>query len=212
MRPNGGDLKTGWIYLRSIVPTLRRLAAITESASIVLLASVLGTAQQPPQSQATKPAPLPRPEIKLGQIPRLETAPRLSDFEGMAPATPLARQMLMVNKFVQRDPKDGAPVSQRTEAYLGYTNKDFYVLFLAFDTEPEKMRARMLRRELIDDDDQIGFFLDTFHDQRHAYEFYANPYGISRTPCSARARGRTNPGTPCGTLTRRSPDTATWCW
>src|SRR5258708_22439788 len=38
----------------------------------------------------------------------------------------------------------------------------------------------MLRRELIDDDDQIGFFLDTFHDKRHAYYFYVNAYGIQQ--------------------------------
>ncbi len=97
--------------------------------------------------------------------------------------------MLMVNKFVQRDPKDGAPASQRTEAYLGYTNKDFYVLFLAFDTEPDKIRARMLRRELIDDDDQIGLFIDTFHDKRHAYVFYVNPYGIQQDALFSESSG-----------------------
>ena len=38
----------------------------------------------------------------------------------------------------------------------------------------------MLRRELIDDDDQVGMWLDTFNDQRHAYMFYVNPYGIQQ--------------------------------
>src|SRR5262245_52749875 len=119
-------------------------------------------------------------EISSLAVPRLAIAPKLADFEGMAPATELARKMLAVEKFVQREPKDGGACSQRTEAYLGYTDKSFYAIFLAFDTEPGLMRARMLRRELIDDDDQVGFFLDTFHDHRHAYMFFANPHGIQQ--------------------------------
>jgi len=35
--------------------------------------------------------------------------------------------MLKVEGFQQRDPKDGAPISQKTEAYLGYTDKNLYV-------------------------------------------------------------------------------------
>jgi len=119
-------------------------------------------------------------EISSLAVPRLAIAPKLADFEGMAPATELARKMLTVEKFVQREPKDGGACSQRTEAYLGYTDKNFYAIFLAFDTEPRLMRAHMLRRELIDDDDQVGFFLDTFHDHRHSYMFFANPRGIQQ--------------------------------
>ena len=63
-----------------------------------------------------------------------------------APATPLAKEMLTADKFVQREPKDGATCSQRTQAYMGYHDKSFYVVFLAFDTEPKLLRARMLRR------------------------------------------------------------------
>jgi hypothetical protein len=126
----------------------------------------------------TKPAPA--PVFATLHIPRLEQAPKLADFEEMQPSPAFEGKMLKVDKFVQRDPHDGAPVSQRTEAYLGYTDKNFYAVFLAFDSEPQKIRARMLRRELIDDDDQVGMFLDTFHDRRHAYVFYSNAYGIQQ--------------------------------
>jgi uncharacterized protein DUF5916 len=119
-------------------------------------------------------------EVSSLAIPRLKAAPRLADFEGMEPASALARQMLKVDQFTQKEPRDGAPSSQPTEAYLGYTDKNFYAVFLAFDKEPKKIRARMLRRELIDDDDQVGVWLDTFHDHRHAYMFYSNPYGIQQ--------------------------------
>jgi hypothetical protein len=39
-------------------------------------------------------------------IPRLDQAPTLQDFEGMQPASPLAKQVLLVNKFIGRIPVD----------------------------------------------------------------------------------------------------------
>lgn len=144
--------------------------------AFAFLLSCALAAQQPSQA-------LP-PDITGGEerfhIPRIQGAPKLDDFEGMQAATPLARQLHKIDQFVQRDPHDGAAPTQRTEAYLGYNERNFYIVFLAFDSEPSKLRARMMRREQIDDDDQVGFYLDTFHDRRHAYAFYANAYGIQQ--------------------------------
>src|SRR5437763_10278657 len=153
--------------------------------AVALLCSMAASGQS--AKLETRP-PVAEP-IRSSQIPRLQAAPKLSDFEGMEPTTELARQMLKVDKFIQREPHDGQPVSQRTEAYLGYTAKNFYAIFLAFDLEPQKIRARMLRRELIDDDDQVGLWLDTFHDRRHAYVFYINPYGIQQDGLYAEGQG-----------------------
>ena len=138
------------------------------------------------------PAPNLKAEISSLTIPRLPSAPKLDDFEGMEPATGLAHKMLKIERFIQQEPRDGAPVSQPTQAFLGYTGKNFYAVFLCFDKEPKKIRARMLRRELIDDDDQVGLWLDTFHDQRHAYYFYSNPYGIQQDGLFAESGGPDN--------------------
>ncbi|MGC2697258.1 MAG: DUF5916 domain-containing protein [Candidatus Angelobacter sp.] len=140
----------------------------------------------------SQPAPSLNAEIRSLNIPRLPSGPKLADFEGMEPASALAKKMLKIGKFTQKEPRDGAPVSQPTEAYLGYTDKNFYAVFLAFDAESHKIRARMLRRELIDDDDQVGLWLDTFHDQRHAYMFYTNPYGIQQDGLWAENQGGDN--------------------
>jgi Domain of unknown function (DUF5916) len=152
-------------------------------------AFIFGPAARAQQSETKPSNPSLAHEISSHDVPRLEVGPKLADFEGMEPASPLAKTMLKITGFIQRDPKDGMPVSQRTEAYLGYTEKNFYVVFLAFDTEPRLIRARMLRREQIDDDDQVGMFLDTFHDHRHAYEFYANPYGIQQDALFSESTG-----------------------
>jgi hypothetical protein len=119
------------------------------------------------------------PQMTTLRIPHLDREPRLEDFANMEPSPAVAR-MLKIDQFLQRDPKDGVPISQRTEAYLGYTDKSLYVIFLAFDTEMSQIRAHLVRREQINDEDQVGFFLDTFHDRRHAVFFYINPANVQQ--------------------------------
>src|SRR5271165_6933708 len=113
-------------------------------------------------------------------IPRLEVRPTIADFLNMEPSPAIAGKMLKVDGFQQRDPKDGAPVSQKTEVYLGYSDKNLYVVCICFDSEPNAIRARLVRRELINDDDQFGFVLDTFHDRQHGLFFYINPLGVQQ--------------------------------
>lgn len=161
-------------------PPVRNSNGIFQIILTALLALLTAAGAGALQSNGKLRGPSLAHEISSLEVPRLLSPPKLADFEGMEPATELARKMLHVAGFIEREPKDGVPVSQRTEAYLGYTAKNLYVVFLAFDSQPRLMRARMLRRELIDDDDQVGFFLDTFHDHRNAYMLFSNPYGIQQ--------------------------------
>jgi hypothetical protein len=85
--------------------------------------------------------------------------------------------MVKVTGFIQRNPHNGDLASQRTEAYLGYDEKNLYVVFVCFD-DPAKVRARMSRREDIFDDDTVEIMLDTFHDRRRAYAFQTTPLGV----------------------------------
>ena len=68
----------------------------------------------------------------------------------------MALQMVKVTGFMQRSPHDGAGVSEQTEAYLGYDEKNLYAVFVCFD-DPRQVRARMSRREDIHDDDQCRY-------------------------------------------------------
>lgn len=113
-------------------------------------------------------------------IPRLSGAPSLDDFAGMTPATALATEMSRVDAFVQREPTDGAAPSQRTEVYLGYDSRTLYAVFLAFDSNPELIRANLASRGNIGGDDTVELTLDTFSDQRTAYNFRVSPLGIQR--------------------------------
>ncbi len=111
-------------------------------------------------------------------MPRLDVAPTLEDFLEMEPSARVRGTMARVDRFTQWIPRDGQPASQRTEAYLGYDSRNLYVVFVCFDTEPDRLRARRSRREDILRDDRVDVFLDTFNDQRRSYAFTVNPYGI----------------------------------
>ena len=113
-------------------------------------------------------------------IPRVSSPPALEEFLNMEPPPRWRGKLAKVDRFTQRVPSDGTPVSQRTEAYLGYDDKNLYVIFICFDSEPQKLRARLSRREDIFDDDTVEIILDTFHDHRHAYAFNVNALGVQQ--------------------------------
>jgi hypothetical protein len=102
----------------------------------------------------------------------------LEDFLEMKPSRAWEDRLAKVEGFTQRLPSDGAPSSQRTEAYLGYDDVNLYCVFVAFDSEPQKVRAHMLPRDNVTGDDKVDLFLDTFHDHRRAFVFTTNPFGI----------------------------------
>jgi hypothetical protein len=148
------------------------------------LAPAFGHAQSSPALPTTSSNGAPaRLTVETGNeqtllIPRLSRSPTLEDFLAMAPAGEIAAQMTRITHFIQREPHDGDPVSQPTEAYLGYDEKNLYVVFVCHD-DPAKVRAHLTRRKAFAGyDDDIAVMLDTFHDRRRAYEFQVNPIGI----------------------------------
>ncbi len=119
-----------------------------------------------------------RPTVTIQRVSR---APTLEDFLDMEPSSDLVDELTKVSGFIQREPSDGEPSKELTDVYLGYDEENLYVIFVAFDREPDKVRARMGRRESIDrDDDLVWINMDTFNDERRGMVFQCNPYGIQR--------------------------------
>ncbi len=83
--------------------------------------------------------------------------PTLEDFRDMKPNPELAREMTKLEDFIQWIPSDGQPATQRTEAFIGYDCEHLYAVFLCFDETPEKIRARLSRREDIHRDDWVEY-------------------------------------------------------
>lgn len=116
-----------------------------------------------------------RPEVVVPRVPR---EPEIEEFLSMEPPADLRDHLLRIDGFVQRFPVDGAPSTKRTVAWLGYDDEALYAVFVAFDPEPAKIRARWSRREQIFGDDIVQIMVDTFRDERRAYSFICNPLGV----------------------------------
>jgi hypothetical protein len=84
-----------------------------------------------------------------------------------------------VTEFIQREPDDGEPSTAATRAYVSYDDDNLYVAFVCED-DPAQVRARIVPRDRITDDDRVAVFLDTFDDNQRAYAFEVNPLGIQR--------------------------------
>jgi len=119
-----------------------------------------------------------RTNFDFVDIPRLKTAPKLSDFLGPKLMSPEARKMLRIDKFIQNSPKDGAAATEPTVAYLGYTHEAIFAVFVCKDSHPNLIRAHLLQRDSLSDDDYVEIMLDTYDDARRAFLFKSNPLGI----------------------------------
>ena len=128
-----------------------------------------------PSSWAASDLPASPPELV---VPRVDRAPVLEDFLEMKPSPAWEGRLAKADGFTQRLPSDGAPSSQRTDVYLGYDDVNLYCIFVAFDSEPHKMRAHKTIRDDLYGDERLDLFLDTYHDHRRAFVFTVNALGF----------------------------------
>ncbi|HUF78682.1 MAG TPA: DUF5916 domain-containing protein [Thermoanaerobaculia bacterium] len=75
-------------------------------------------------------------------------------------------------------PGDNVAAPVETEVWIAYDLRHLYVGMRAHDPEPEKIRARLRDRDAAFQDDFVGVVLDTFNDERRAFEFFVNPLGV----------------------------------
>jgi len=78
----------------------------------------------------------------------------------------------------ETSPGDNIAPPARTVGYLTYDRKFLYVAFQCFDPDPQQIRAHLSDRDTAFDDDFVGVVLDTFNDDRRAFEFFVNPLGV----------------------------------
>lgn len=75
-------------------------------------------------------------------------------------------------------PGDNVGARVKTEALLGFDDKNLYVGIRAYDPDVHAIRAHLSDRDSAYQDDFAGIAVDSFNDERRAFEFFVNPLGV----------------------------------
>ena len=85
-----------------------------------------------------------------------------------------------ITDFIQQVPEEGAPATERTEAWIMFDDTNVYVAARLWDSAPEsEWVANEMRRDTnqLRQNDTFAAFFDTFYDRRNGFNFYTNAIG-----------------------------------
>jgi hypothetical protein len=148
-------------------------AAAALGACLIAALPIAGlpVAAQETAPAATAAAVAERPELRIHRA----TSEIRVDGHLDEPAWADAARIELAYELV---PGDSTPAPVRTEVLVTHDRESFYFAVRAFDPDPASVRARLTDRDHFARDDYVGIVLDTFRDQRRAFEFEVNPLGV----------------------------------
>jgi hypothetical protein len=86
-----------------------------------------------------------------------------------------------VSNFIQFQPRRGELAQFRTVVKISYDEEFIYFGYLCYDSQPEDIAARLVKRDSdLKPDDSVYVLLDTFNDKQSAYFFGTNLLGTQR--------------------------------
>jgi len=81
--------------------------------------------------------------------------------------------------FVQQEPNQGEPATERTEVRLLFDRQAVYVGLVCYDSEPQSIVATAMRRDAdLNETDSVQVLFDTFNDGQNGFVFGTNPLGV----------------------------------
>ena len=106
---------------------------------------------------------------------RVERGPGVQDWR----SNPLWEQAVPATDFVQMEPVEGAPATERTEVRVLFDADAIYIGAWMFDSEPNRIIVGERRRDAsLNQSDAFRVILDTYRDQQNGFVFGTNPGGI----------------------------------
>ena len=93
---------------------------------------------------------------------------------------PVYQTVPPITGFIQQMPDEGAPATEKTEAWVMFDGTNIYVGGRMWDSAPpNEWVANELQRDTrqLRDNDSFWVVFDTFHDRRNGLAFYTNPLG-----------------------------------
>jgi len=82
-----------------------------------------------------------------------------------------------VMEFIQRDPVEGAKPSEKTVVDVAFDDEAIYIGARMYDSQPNAIDARLVRRDVDTPADTFVFYVDPYHDKRTGYYFGINAAG-----------------------------------
>lgn len=86
----------------------------------------------------------------------------------------------VLTDFTQYNPDEGSPATEKTEVKVLFSKDALYIGVRAHDSEADKIRAILARRDSQCPSDWIKIWIDSYHDHLTAFEFAVNPCGVKR--------------------------------
>ena len=136
-----------------------------------LVATLQSQTPAPPDSTRTSRHAA-APEIRAARVDGSIVVDGRLDDASWASAAPASR-------FTQTDPIEGQPASERTEVRVLIGEDALYVGARLYDSEPQRIRAVLARRDDAVEADEFDLYLDTFHDHLSGVRFRVTPGGAT---------------------------------
>jgi hypothetical protein len=88
-------------------------------------------------------------------------------------------QVESIDGFIQQEPHEGQPATERTEAWVFFDEKNVYIAARCWESDPRRRVANEMRRDNMNlfQNDHFGVIFDTFRDRRNGFMFYVNAIG-----------------------------------
>jgi len=77
--------------------------------------------------------------------------------------------------FIQLDPDNGRPATERTEVWIGYDDDALYIGARLRDSRPDSIIGHLGRRDRDEDSDQFQVAIDSYYDKRSGYFLLSIP-------------------------------------
>lgn len=142
----------------------------TTTTSVALTFMVLVGASRPLQAQEPQAA---HPARTMQALRLNPTPPQIDGVldDEIWQKAPIATD------FVQKDPTEGQPASERTTIQIAYDEEALYIGARCYDREPDKITAPLVRRDQYFETDRISVNIDPHHDHQTGYFFSVSASG-----------------------------------
>ncbi len=92
---------------------------------------------------------------------------------------PFYRDVPSFGEFIQQEPHEGQPSTEKTEVWVFFDRDYLYVSARLWDSAPDKRVATEMRRDAnnLYNNDHFAVSFDGFYDRRNGYGFAVNPLG-----------------------------------